>query len=301
MKTIKSTKSDFKFTKIKRPKSDIKLAMALLFPSIFLVLLLVAYPMLSNIQISFFDQPVNPRLSATFVGLKNYTDILTDAEFFKSLGVTLLYMILAVSGSTALGLGVAIFFNRPFKFRKIARSLIILSYVTPSISLVFAWKYMFNNGYGVVNYLGGDVLHLFDKAPLWFDNPVSSFVLVVLFAIWRYFPYAFISFLAILQTIDSSLYEAAEIDGASAWDKFKIVTVPAIMPVLLTVVTLRSIWLFYMFTDVYLLTNKVNILGIYLYETAFAFNDLGKAASISVILFIILSIVIILARKRVKF
>ncbi|MED2974219.1 sugar ABC transporter permease [Fictibacillus sp. B-59209] len=301
MKTIKSTKSDFKFTKIKRPKSDIKLAMALLFPSIFLVLLLVAYPMLSNIQISFFDQPVNPRLSATFVGLKNYTDILTDAEFFKSLGITLLYMILAVSGSTALGLGVAIFFNRPFKFRKIARSLIILSYVTPSISLVFAWKYMFNNGYGVVNYLGGDVLHLFDKAPLWFDNPVSSFVLVVLFAIWRYFPYAFISFLAILQTIDSSLYEAAEIDGASAWDKFKIVTVPAIMPVLLTVVTLRSIWLFYMFTDVFLLTNKVNILGIYLYETAFAFNDLGKAASISVILFIILSIVIILARKRVKF
>ncbi|WHZ58535.1 carbohydrate ABC transporter permease [Metabacillus hrfriensis] len=286
---------------IKRGKSDIKLAAALLFPSVFLVLLLVAYPMISNIQISFFDQPINPRLSATFVGLKNYIDILTDPAFIKSLGITLLYMILAVAGSTALGLAVAIFFNRPFKFRKIARSLIILSYVTPSISLVFAWKYMFNNGYGVVNFLGGDVLHLFDKAPLWFDNPVSSFILVVLFAIWRYFPYAFISFLAILQTIDSTQYEAAEIDGASAWGKFKIVTLPAIMPVLVTVITLRSIWLFYMFTDVYLLTNKVNILGIYLYETAFAFNDLGKAASISVILFIILSIVIIAARKRVKF
>jgi multiple sugar transport system permease protein len=286
---------------IKRGKSDIKLAAALLFPSVFLVLLLVAYPMISNIQLSFFDQPINPRLSATFVGLKNYIDILTDPAFIKSLGITLLYMILAVAGSTALGLAVAIFFNRPFKFRKISRSLIILSYVTPSISLVFAWKYMFNNGYGVVNFLGGDVLHLFDKAPLWFDNPVSSFILVVLFAIWRYFPYAFISFLAILQTIDSTQYEAAEIDGASAWGKFKIVTLPAIMPVLVTVITLRSIWLFYMFTDVYLLTNKVNILGIYLYETAFAFNDLGKAASISVILFIILSIVIIAARKRVKF
>lgn len=282
-------------------KSDMKLAIALLFPSIFLVLLLVAYPMISNIQISFFDQPVNPRLSAKFVGLKNYLDILTDGEFYKSLGITLLYVFLAVVGSTALGLAVAIFFNRPFKFRKAARSLIILSYVTPSISLIFAWKYMFNNGYGIVNHLSVDVFHLFDKAPLWFDNPVSSFILVVLYAIWRYFPYAFISFLAILQTIDSTLYEAAEIDGASAWEKFKIVTIPAIMPVLLTVVTLRSIWLFYMFTDVYLLTNKVNILGIYLYETAFAFNDLGKAASISVILFIIISTVIIAARKRVKF
>jgi multiple sugar transport system permease protein len=286
---------------IKREKSDLKLAMVLLFPSIFLVLLLVAYPMISNIQISFFDQPINQRLSATFVGIENYISILSDGAFFQSLGITLLYMILAVAGSTVLGLGVAIFFNRPFKFRKLSRSLIILSYVTPSISLVFAWKYMFNNGYGVVNYLVVDVFNLADKAPLWFDNPISSFILVVIFAIWRYFPYAFISFLAILQTVDTSIYEAAEIDGASAWEKFKIVTLPAIMPVLITVITLRSIWLFYMFTDVFLLTNKVDILGIYLYKTAFAFNDLGKAASISVILFIILSLVIIATRKRVKY
>ncbi|PAE31561.1 carbohydrate ABC transporter permease [Bacillus sp. 7884-1] len=286
---------------IKREKSDLKLAIVLLFPSIFLVLLLVAYPMISNIQISFFDQPINPRLDAIFVGFENYMAILSDGAFYASLGITLSYMILTVAGSTAMGLGVAILFNRPFKFRKLSRSLIILSYVTPSISLVFAWKYMFNNSYGVVNFLVVDVFHLADKAPLWFDNPVSSFILVVIFAIWRYFPYAFISFLAILQTIDSTLYEAAEIDGASTWNKFKIVTLPAIMPVLITVVTLRSIWLFYMFTDVFLLTNKVDILGIYLYKTAFAFNDLGKAASISVILFIILSLVIIATRKRVKY
>jgi multiple sugar transport system permease protein len=286
---------------IKREKSDLKLAIVLLFPSIFLVLLLVAYPMISNIQISFFDQPINPRLDAIYVGFENYMAILSDGAFYTSLGITLSYMILTVAGSTAMGLGVAILFNRPFKFRKLSRSLIILSYVTPSISLVFAWKYMFNNSYGVVNFLVVDVFHLADKAPLWFDNPVSSFILVVIFAIWRYFPYAFISFLAILQTIDSTLYEAAEIDGASTWNKFKIVTLPAIMPVLITVITLRSIWLFYMFTDVFLLTNKVDILGIYLYKTAFAFNDLGKAASISVILFIILSLVIIATRKRVKY
>jgi multiple sugar transport system permease protein len=287
-------------TTIKKGKTDFKLAMVLLFPSIFLLLLLVAYPMFSNIQISFFHLPINPRLDSTFIGLENYINILSDIEFLKSLGLTILYTVLTVGGSTVLGLLVAIFFNRPFMFRKTARSLIILSYVTPSISLIFAWKYMFNNSYGIVNFLGGDVFHLFKQAPLWFDNPVSSFILVVIFAIWRYFPYAFISFLAILQTIDSSLYEAAEIDGASAWQKFKIVTLPAIMPVLITVITLRSIWLFYMFTDVYLLTNKVDILGIYLYKTAFAFNDLGQAAAISVILFIILFIVILAARKRVN-
>lgn len=281
-------------------RSDAKMALALLSPSILLLLVLVAYPMISNIQISFLELPLNPNLDSTFIGLQNYIDILTDAEFYKSLALTFGYTILVVVGSTGMGLLVAIFFNREFRFRKTARSLIILSYVTPSISLIFAWKYMFNNSYGVINFVGGDILHLWKDAPLWFDNPVSSFILVVLFAIWRYFPYAFISFLAILQTVDKSLYEAAEMDGASVWDKFKIVTLPAIMPVLATVVTLRAIWMFYMFTDVYLLTNKVNILGVYLYQTAFAFNDLGKASAISVILFVIIFVVIMFTRKRVN-
>ncbi|MBU9850826.1 carbohydrate ABC transporter permease [Rahnella aceris] len=280
--------------------SDGRFALLLLAPSLFLLGLLVAYPMLSNIQISFLQIPLNPRLDNRFVGLDNYISILSDPGFYHSLWVTFWYTALVVAGSTGLGLGVALFFNREFRFRKTARSLVILSYVTPSISLVFAWKYMFNNGYGIVNVIGADMLHLFSDAPLWFDNPVSSFVLVVLFAIWRYFPYAFISFLAILQTVDKSLYEAAGMDGANDWQKFRIVTLPAIMPVLATVVTLRAIWMFYMFADVYLLTNKVNILGVYLYKTAFAFNDLGKAAAISMVLFALIFIVILLARKRVN-
>ncbi|EME1784124.1 sugar ABC transporter permease [Cronobacter sakazakii] len=280
--------------------SDMPFAMLLLAPSLLLLGGLVAWPMLSNIEISFLRLPLNPRLPSQFIGLENYLKILSDPGFWHSLWMTCWYTALVVAGSTALGLSVAIFFNHEFRFRKNARSLVILSYVTPSISLIFAWKYMFNNGYGVVNWIAGDLLHLYDQAPLWFDNPSSSFALVVLFAIWRYFPYAFISFLAILQTIDKSLYEAAEMDGASAWQRFRIVTLPAIMPVLATVVTLRTIWMFYMFADVYLLTTKVDILGVYLYKTAFAFNDLGKAAAISVVLFIIIFAVILITRKRVN-
>lgn len=287
-------------TTYRKKKSDIKLALLLLFPSIFLVLLLIAYPMLFNFKISFFQHTINPRIPSVFIGLKNYLNVLENPAFYKSLGVTVLYTVCTVLGSTAAGLAVAIFFNRPFLFRKTARSLIILSYVTPSISLIFAWKYMFNNGYGIINYFAVNVLHLFNQAPLWFDKPVTSFIVVVIYAIWRYFPYAFISFLAILQTIDTTLFEAAEIDGANAWQKFKVITLPAIMPVLVTVLILRSIWMFYMFEDVYLLTNKVNVLGIYLYQTAFRFNDLGKASAISIILFLILFITIITVRKRVN-
>ena len=282
-----------------RKHSDLKLAMGLLAPSMLLLAVLVLIPMLSNIQISFFDMPLNPNLDAVFIGLSNYLEILSDSEFYRSLGLTVAYTFLVVAGSTALGLAVAILLNRKFRFRKTVRSLILLSYVTPSISLIFAWKYMFNNSYGIVNDLLVDRLQLFNEAPLWFDQPVASFFMVVLFAIWRYYPYAFISFLAILQTVDKTLYEAAEMDGANAWQKFKIVTLPAIKPVLATVIVLRSISMFYMFTDVYLLTNKVNILGVYLYQTAFAFNDLGKAAAISILLFIIIAAVVLLSRKKV--
>ncbi|RXW40066.1 sugar ABC transporter permease [Enterococcus faecium] len=282
-----------------RKHSDLKLAMGLLAPSMLLLAVLVLIPMLSNIQISFFDMPLNPNLDAVFIGLSNYLEILSDSEFYRSLGLTVAYTFLVVAGSTALGLAVAILLNRKFRFKKTVRSLILLSYVTPSISLIFAWKYMFNNSYGIVNDLLVDRLQLFNEAPLWFDQPVASFFMVVLFAIWRYYPYAFISFLAILQTVDKTLYEAAEMDGANAWQKFKIVTLPAIKPVLATVIVLRSIWMFYMFTDVYLLTNKVNILGVYLYQTAFAFNDLGKAAAISILLFIIIAAVVLLSRKKV--
>ncbi|HDA6086954.1 TPA: sugar ABC transporter permease [Enterococcus faecium] len=282
-----------------RKHSDLKLAMGILAPSMLLLAVLVLIPMLSNIQISFFDMPLNPNSDAVFIGLSNYLEILSDSEFYRSLGLTVAYTFLVVAGSTALGLAVAILLNRKFRFRKTVRSLILLSYVTPSISLIFAWKYMFNNSYGIVNDLLVDRLQLFNEAPLWFDQPVASFFMVVLFAIWRYYPYAFISFLAILQTVDKTLYEAAEMDGANAWQKFKIVTLPAIKPVLATVIVLRSIWMFYMFTDVYLLTNKVNILGVYLYQTAFAFNDLGKAAAISILLFIIIAAVVLLSRKKV--
>lgn len=156
-------------------RSDMPFAMLLLAPS--LILLGARWrPMISNIEISFLRLPLNPRIDAVFVGLDNYIRILGDAAFWHSLWMTFWYTALVVIGSTGLGLAVAIFFNREFRMRKTARSLVILSYVTPSISLVFAWKYMFNNGYGIVNYLGVDLLHLYDQAPLWFDNHGSSFV-----------------------------------------------------------------------------------------------------------------------------
>lgn len=268
-------------------------------PSILLIVLLIGYPMIYNFIISFHKVPVNPKKPMQFVNFGNFTKTLADPSFYKALGVTVFFTLLVVFLSTAVGLAVAILLNRRFFGKKIVKALILLPYIVPSVSLIFAWKYMFNNTYGIVNYLFVDVLGLFERAPLWFDRPASAFVLVTLFCVWKFFPYAFMSFYAILQTIDRTLYEAADVDGANGWQKFKVITLQEIKPVLATVVTLRTIWVFYMYTEVALLSGQVKTISVYLYENAFSMRDMGKAAAISILLFAIIFSFIMLVRKKV--
>lgn len=279
--------------------NDTGFAYALLSPSLLLLGLLIGYPLIYNILISCQEVPVNPRLPSEFVGLQNFVEVFTDPAFYKSVGVTLAFTAVVTIISTILGLALAVFLNRPFYGKKLVNSIIILSYVVPAVCLIFTWRYMFNNIYGIVNYVVKDLLHLVDEVPLWFDRPASAFILVSIFAIWKFFPYAYISFTAILQSMDNSLYEAADIDGATSWDKFKAITYPAIKPTLVTVVSLRTIWVFYIYTEVYLLTKQVDVLGVYLYDMAFATHDFGKAAAISIILFVFIFSLIMLIRKKV--
>ena len=279
--------------------SQTKFAYALLAPSLILLVLLIGYPLVYNIVISFQDVPLNPNMPSEFVGLKNFIDVFTDSSFYSSVLVTFLFTIIVTVISTVLGLLLSVFLNRKFFGKKLVNSIIILSYVVPSVCLIFTWRYMFNNIYGIINYVVVDLLHLTDEAPLWFDQPASAFILVALFAIWKFFPYAYISFTAILQSMDNTLYEAADIDGATNWEKFKAITYPAIKPTLVTVFSLRTIWVFYIYTEVYLLTKQVDVLGVYLYDMAFATHDFGKAAAISIILFVFIFAFIMLLRKKV--
>ena len=282
-----------------KEKREARAGLLLLAPSILLVILLIGYPMVNNFIISFFKVPLNPKKPMVFIGAKNFIRTLTDPQFYTSLGVTVVLTLLIVVFSTAVGLGVAILLNRPFVGKKIVKALILLPYVVPSVSLIFAWKYMFNNTYGIVNYLFVDILHIFEQAPLWFDKPASAFFLVVLFCVWKFFPYAFMSFYAILQTIDNTLYEADEVDGANGWQKFAVITLQEIKPILVTVVTLRTIWVFYMYTEISLLSSQVNTISVYLYNNAFALKDMGKAAAISILLFAAIFTFIMSVRKRV--
>lgn len=282
-------------------RNEAILGLLLVSPAVLLVLLLIVYPIFYNLVLSFYKVSLNPNKPDLFIGLQNYAGLFADPKFYYSLGITVVYTALTVVGSTAVGLLAALLMNRQFVGRGVARSLIILSYVAPIIATVFVWQYMFNTIYGVVNYLLVDRLHWLTATPAWFDNPVFSMILVVAYDIWRVFPYAFMMLLAALQAIDRSLYEAAEVDGASPWDKFRYITLPEILPSIATIMTLRMIWNFYKFDDVFLLTKQIPIMGVYIYDTAFSVHNNGMASAITVVLFVIVfSCVLLFGRKVLK-
>lgn len=282
-------------------KKEKILGIILILPTLILIGSVIIYPIFYNIYLSFQKVAMNPNRPNKYIGFTNYEKLFSDSGFYTSLLVTVAYVVITVFLSTAAGLLVALLMNKPFKGRRIARSLILLSYVAPLVATVYVWRYMFNGLYGVVNYILVDVLHVFETAPMWMDHPVYSVMLVVLYDVWRVFPYSFLMILAALQAIDMSLYEAAQVDGASAWHRFWAITFPEILPTITAIVSLRTIWNFYKFDDIYLFTKRVPVLGVYLYQTAFATHNNGGAAAITIVLFVIVfSFVVIFGRKAVR-
>ncbi|RBP85004.1 sugar ABC transporter permease [Marinomonas rhizomae] len=281
-------------------KNESRLGLKLVAPAVGIIGLLVIYPILFNLYLSFFDVQLNG--SKTFVGLDNYTDLLGNPRYYHSVGVSVIYLIGTVIGTTVLGLAAAILMNQEFRFRNIARGLILLPYFAPVISVVFGWQFIFDPVNGIYNHVVVDVLHLTNERENLIGNPDSALFVVILFDIWKHFPIAYLLFLAKLQSVPKDLYEAAAIDGQNAWGRFWHVTLPELRFVIATVVLLRIIWNLNRFEDVYLLAPNVETLPIFTYYQAFAgIVDQGGAAAISVIqLLVLVGLIWLYVRKVLK-
>lgn len=256
-------------------------------PSLGVIGLLILYPILYNVYLSFFDvQLVGDNI---FVGLENYQRLLTDSAFYGSLTTTAIYLIGTVAGTTLLGLGAALLLNQEFPGRNVARGLVLLPYFAPVISVVFGWQFIFDPVNGVYNYMVVEVFNLTDQRMNVIRDPDLGVIVVIIFDIWKHFPIAYLLILSKLQSINTDLYEAAAIDGHGPWGRFWHVTLPELYFVLGTIVILRFIWNLNKFEEVFLLAPNVQTLPIFTYYTAFTgVIDQGLAASVSVIQFILL-------------
>jgi multiple sugar transport system permease protein len=277
---------------------EAKLGYWLILPTVLSIGGLIIYPVFYNLWLSVHEVNMNPTMPNEFIGLSHFINILTDLDFWISFRTSLIFTSTTVIGTTLLGLGVALLLNRKFPGRAIARGIILLPYVTPVISAAFGWKYLFNPVFGMFNYIMVDVLSILPQHINWIESPRYAIFAVIIFNIWRNFPFAFLMILAELQSISDTLYEAAEVDGATIWQKFKYITLPELKFVIGALVILRTIWNFYKFSEVYLLSSSVEVLPVYIYEKAFSTYSFGEAAAISAILFVfVLGFIMFYVRK----
>ena len=269
-----------------------------LFPSLSVIILLIFYPIIYNIYLSFFE--VKLVSENIFIGPNNYLNLFGDENFYKSLWITLIYVVATTLGTTLLGISVASIMNHEFPMRGLVRGLILLPYVAPLISEVFAWQFIFDPVNGIFNHLIVEIFHLSQERFNLIGTPDQALVVVIVFDIWKHFPFAYLLILARFQSIDKSLYEAAEIDGAGRWKKFLHITLPEIRFVVGAIIMLRFIWNMNKFDEVYLLAPNVKTLPVYTYFTAFTGNiEQGLAASIAVVQFLLLTLLILYYIKKI--
>jgi len=285
-------------TKLTLQEKDARLGLKLVLPSVIIIALLIVYPIFYNIYLSFFDVKLNG--DAFFIGLKNYANVLTDITFWSAVGTTFFYVITTTVLTTIMGLVVALVMNKKFPGRAIVRSLVLLPYVAPVISTVYSWQFFFDPVNGIFMHILVDVLHLSNNRFNLIADPKYAIWVAVIFSMWKAFPFTYLMILSRLQSIDQTLYEAADIDGAGGIRKFFSITLPELYFVMGSIVLLRFIWNFNKFDEVYLLTDNVKVLSVYTYFKAFTGSmDLGQGSALVVIQFSLLIGLILLYVKKV--
>jgi multiple sugar transport system permease protein len=284
---------------------EARLAYALIIPTFAIVAGLVIFPAFFNVWISFHDiglDNLNDVFRAPFVALENYQRVVNDYAFPEALTTSLIYSFAATLASIGVGLAAALVLNQRFRGRGLVRAIFLFPYIAPVISAAFIWKWIFDPTVrGVVNWGLMNIGAL--EEPLgWFGKTGLALVMVIIFEAWRYFPFAMLMILARLQAIDVTLYEAAVVDGANVWHKFRFITLPELRYVLGTLFLLRLMWTFNKFDDIFLLTSGgfgTKVLPVLTYEFSFKLFDFGRGAATAMVLFVTLIVFMLVYVKQV--
>ncbi len=228
----------------------------------------------------------NILINSTFT-LENFKRVFNGREFFEVLWVTFFYSVFGTVGSLLVGLFAALLLNKSFRGQGILRGLFLFPYVAPIIAVAFAWLILFDPFSGSANALLIQ-MGLTPQAINFFGDRPLALIMVTVFEIWRYFPLSFLFLLARMQSIDSDMYEAADMDGASPFQQFWSLSVPQLLGILSVLFLLRFIWTFNKFDDIFLLTGGnagTRTLTVNVYEQAFAISNIGAGAAVAVVIF----------------
>ncbi|MBO1501964.1 sugar ABC transporter permease [Serratia proteamaculans] len=281
------------------PQRERRQAWVLLAPMLLMMLLLTAWPLGRTLWLSFTDAAlVGNDITPVWVGADNFIYALTDPDFQAALWRTLYFTLVSVAFEGVIGVLVALLLNQKFHGRNVLRVLVILPWALPTIVNATMWRLNFNPDYGSINALLTQ-LGVIDHYRSWLGDPASALNAVMLADIWKNYPLITLLTLAALQSIPDDLYEAARLDGASAWRRFRAITLPAILAPLAVALVLRTIDAFKVFDIIYVMTrggpmDSTKTLSFFVYQESFSYLRAGSGAAYAVLMTLLCGLLIAL-------
>jgi multiple sugar transport system permease protein len=278
-----------------RTRSERKLAWMLCAPAVIAMLLVTAYPIAYAVVLSVQDVDLRFPDEGGFVGLDNYTAVLTSDLWWTDIFNTVFIMLISVAIELVLGMAIAMVMYRAIFGRGLVRTAVLIPYGIITVVAAFAWQFAFSPDTGFVN-----GLPLISDEMDWFGGRFSSFLVIILAEVWKTTPFMALLLLAGLVTIDRGLYEAAKVDGATAWQRFTKITLPLMKPAILVALLFRSLDAFRVFDTIFVMTRgaqeteSVSILG---FNQLISRLNLGLGSAVSVLIFICVFLIALLFVK----
>lgn len=271
-----------------------RFAYYMMLPAFIGIFAVIVYPFFYNIAISFSNFSLKTFQDWSLIGFQHYLSVLIDPRFYSLLWKTVLWTVVNVFFHVSIGVFLAILINQVMPAKGLWRTILIIPWAVPQYITALTWRGLFNQEYGPINIFLQNYLHL---SPVqWLSQPGTTFAACVITNVWLGFPFMMIIALGGLQSIPHSLYEAAQMDGANAWQRFTRITWPLLQPVMKPAALLGSIWTFNNLNVIWLVSNsgepgdQTHILVSYVYKAAFNLYRYGYAAALSVLIFVILVI-----------
>lgn len=283
------------------------LPMLLVTPAMLLIFGLVGYPIVRTFWLSFTDADLSALAGGgtSLSGVDNYAQVLTDPLYRRVFLTTVVFGLACVAGTMVLGVASALLLNQRFRGRMLLSVLVVLPWAMPKVAGATVWEWLFHDQYGVVNWLLVSVGLQSFEGFAWFTSRLPAFTAIGTVVVWQSFPFVALLVLAGLQSVPEDLHDAARIDGASAWQRLRHVTLPLLKPLLLVLTVISTIWDFKIFDQVYVMTSggparSTEVLSITVWREAFTQFEFGLAAALAVAMFAVLLVVTVIYIRLVR-
>jgi multiple sugar transport system permease protein len=278
----------------RRGWSDITIRNLFVIPTLLFLIVFNIFPLLYSLGYSFTQYRASTNTAAKFVGLQNYVDLLADPNIWRNFAVTAQYVIVSVSGQVIVGFGLALLLNRPFPFKGLITTLLLLPMMLSMAVVGLFWKLLYDANFGIINYVTG--LGTFE----WLSNSHMALYAIAITDIWMWSPFVMLLSLAGLSAVPKHLYEAASIDRAGRLYTFFRITLPLVAPILLIAIIFRTMEAFKTFDIAYIMSGQptTEVISIRLYKMAFQEWQTGKASALA---YIVLIMVLAITNIYVKY